>query len=896
MGKGKLAVVVVLICAIAGGLWYFHDLSKPQESAGEYANLADYSSAYQAQDEIKAAQNAYNNAAPAKVIIGRKNDRKKEIALTFDGMADRGVMEGLVRVLQKYHLTGTFFLEGQNAAKDDKLVAVIDKAGFTLGNYSYIGISRGERLSKDQQLQEFCRTQKVLKVTSGKAPELFKFDKTVYTTDLLRAAKSSGLNYAVRSTAFVPVQDLTTEAAVEKFVASLKPGSILSVQLGIPADIKYETGKTDERPAVDKKPNAALKVTPASAPAVVDVVNWLCAALVKDGYTVVPVLDFQKDAVNGTANPATAKPIKKASNGFLASLYQAGQKLWGVSTAYAASRQDLSAGVSDTYLEELKKANGGRLAAEEKMLYTTERAVPFTFTGFSKADSLNYVLQALKESQGKGTFFVSERELQRNAANIDKIAASGQELAIAVYPKATENFADVCRDILRVRQALQSRYGVTTYLVKQSSGAVSDVTKEAVSALHLHLIGATMNVVQTRHKDVAAPEQVLHDIFGKSVYSVGRGWLINIRTDFYAQPKMAAEVFLLLKRRKVDNVTYNSYDDIYGKNPHNDSAYKLKTVGSILSDKAKRWTYPVPEDKYLPITERQPVLASDSLADLLTAMHQRYIGAMDVDAEDRVIGFKNDDIAKFDMTGRIHTDDSVIFITFDDWGTDESINKLLYVLNKHHAAGNFFVLTHNVPHNPNLLRAIAEGGHDIGSHTNLHKPMVVRDPKTNKQVPTMNYVDFYDDMNLSWTKLVSVAGDVEIGGKPALTHYFRPPTLAISELGMEAIFQNGFTYSVSGSTSTEDYSAKNLQQMIKRITDGLYYQGKVRKGAVLVMHMSDVAKYTALALDYVLTANDKRAASDPAKFTAGRLSDYLKDGYSQATPVGEKKKRQIKWW
>ena len=103
------------------------------------------------------------------------------------------------------------------------------------------------------------------------------------------------------------------------------------------------------------------------------------------------------------------------------------------------------------------------------------------------------------------------------------------------------------------------------------------------------------------------------------------------------------------------------------------------------------------------------------------------------------------------------------------------------------------------------------------------------------------------------------------------------------------------SYSVSGSTSTEDYDAKNLQQMIERITDGLYYQGKVRNGAIFVMHMSDFAKYSALALDYVLTANENRPAGDPAKFKVGRLADYLHDGYSQ-TSAEAKKKRQMKWW
>lgn len=904
MSKGKLAALLLLVCVLAGGFWYYQHSQTGTQQTGAYANLTDFTTEYQAKDEVAAANKAYAEAVPAKVIVGKPGDKSKEIALTFDGMADRGVMEGVVTALQKYKLTGTFFLEGQNAAQDAKLVAAIDKAGFPMENYSFIGISQGERLSQEQLLTELCRTQKVLRVTAGKPATLLKLDRTRYVPDLLKGAKACGLDYAVQSTVYVPVPSITTAAEAEQFVATLKPGSIVSVQLGVPAGIVFEKGKTDDRPAVDKQPNLKIKETPAAVPAVVDVVNWVCAALVKDGYAVVPVTAFKDTAVTGTVAPAAKPAPKKAALAALwAYLEKAGTNLWGSSVVYAAPapkkgtvhKADLSAGVSDGYLAGLKENNGGRLAAEEKMLYTTEQSVPFTFTGFTRRDAVDYVLGGLKEINSKATFFVSERELTRDKANIDAIAASGQELAVAIAPKPAEDFNAVCRDILRVRNKLQSQYGVTTYLVKQPSGAVSEVTREAVSALHMHLIGSTMNVVQTRHKDVQDSEQVFREIFGKSVYSVGRGWLINIRTDFYTNPKLAAEMLLLIKRRKVDNIAYNSYDDVYGKNKANDSGYVVKSIGSILADTEKRWTYPVPEKDYLPVTKRAQVLDSDSVEDLLSAMHNRYIGAVDVDYTDRMLGFKKADTEKFDMTGKIKMTKPMVFFTFDDWGTDAPINKLLYVFRKHHVPATFFILTHNVPNNPNLLRAIAEEGHDIGSHTNLHKPMAIRNAK-NKQVPTMNYTEFYDDMDLSWKKLCSVTGDVSINGKPALTHLFRPPTLAISELGMEAVFQNGFTYSVSGSTSTEDYSAKSLDQMIKRITDGLYIHGKVKPGAIFVMHMSDPAKYTAVALDYVLTANEKKPEGDPAKFTVGRLSDYLKNGYSQVPSQKEKNKRKIEWW
>ena len=46
--------------------------------------------------------------------------------------------------------------------------------------------------------------------------------------------------------------------------------------------------------------------------------------------------------------------------------------------------------------------------------------------------------------------------------------------------------------------------------------------------------------------------------------------------------------------------------------------------------------------------------------------------------------------------------------------------------------------------------------------------------------------------------------------------------------------------------------------------------------------MSDTSKYTARALDILLTLNEKKADNDTTKFVVGRLSDYLVPGYDQS--------------
>lgn len=550
-------------------------------------------------------------------------------------------------------------------------------------------------------------------------------------------------------------------------------------------------------------------------------------------------------------------------------------------------------------LDTLRKENNGILATEEKMIYTTDPSIMFTFTGMARKKSVDSVLDALRQVNGKGTFFVTERELKRNADVVREIVAAGHELGICIYPKPEEGFGDVCADILRVKQILKNQYGKDSNLVKQFSGAVREVTKEAVSALGCRLIGANMNAVQSRHKDYQTAEQILPEIVGKAVFSLGRGWIINIRMDFYKKPDLAAELLLYLKRKKIDNIAYNSFDDVAGINPENDSAYSLKSVGQVLSIKDKLWTYPVPEKDYVKGIERYPLLPHDATHEqLVDELSKRYFGEGTVNAHDRSLGFTDEDFAKFDMTGTVKTDDNVIFLTFDDWGHDSAINPLLYVLRKHGVPATFFIITHNVVNSPNLLRAIAEEGHDIASHTNSHKAMVIED-EHGKTRPTMGYEEYYSDMNTSYNRLASIVGDLQWpDGRPVLTKFMRPPTLAISAMGTRAILENGFEYIINGSTSTADYGASSLEQEIKVIRDGLYYRDKLRKGAIFVMHMTSAAKFTATALDVILTANEKKADNDPTKFKVGLLSDYLDYGYSQGKTKKQIKqeKRRIKWW
>lgn len=860
--------LVILIAAFLVGMFLLKDKATTK-TAGEYSKITDLGSAYHIEEAIAEAKAALKkNPEPATVLTNELSG-KKQIALTFDGLTDDTTMMRILDVLKKYKVQATFFVEGINTAENPKIVSAIEKAGHKIGNYTWVGMSQVEKMSQEQMLIDFCRTQKIIKVTTDKLPTLLKCSKTIYNQTLLQTAKACGIESVVKNDVFLPRNQIHSLNEANAFVNTLKPGSIVSVQIGTPVEAKVvEQGKTDDRPAVDKQPSVKEMKQRENVKNedVLDEIERVLITLQVQKYDVKLVEEFPKIRYK-------AKEKKTAFMDILHEVKRQLVDLFTCKTAYAATTDEF---------ENLRTNNGGKLAQEIKMIPTTQQAVVYSFGGLAKENVVDDILYRLDGKGITATFFIFEREMKQYPQVLRKIIAHGHEIGVAIRPKDDAGFEQVCGEIISARQVLKEDFGIETNLVKQPWGAISAVTKEAVSALQCQLIGQSVNVVQSKHKEAKSAEEVMSQIFGKSVFSLARGQIVHFRMDYYANDNLLGNLVEMIKKRKIDNIAYTALDDDSEENPANDSRYTIESIGKVFSNRAFRYEYPVnlenvPEQLR---SENKPVHVN--LDDFKAQVVKRYIGSPEVDEDDRVLGFGHREIRRLDSNGTVRTDAPVIFLTFDDWGTDAAVNKLLYVLRKHKATGTFFVITHNVLNNPNLLRAIAADGNEIGSHTNMHKAMVVRDEKTGKQRQTQTATEYREDIVTSYQRLESVVGDVQVNGNYALTRFFRPPTLAISKIGFETLWDSGYTYIVSGSCSTKDYAAKSLCELVQLMQSGLYDKtGNVKKGAILVMHMSDNAQYTARALDLILTANEAKADGDPSKFRIGRLSDYLKDDYTQ---------------
>jgi len=875
--NNKIAIsLIVLICACLIGVFFFKDFFLTQTS-DDYRKINDMESAYNADAKIAQALEQISKSQDKAAVITGDNRDERQIALTFDGLTDSTSIQRILDLLKRYNAKATFFVDGVQTAEDPQTVVSIKNQGQRIENYTLSGMISMEKLPVAELVSDFCRAQRIIKVTTDQESNLLKCNSTVYTDQLLQAARACGFNSVVESDVFVDIKQISSSQAADDFVKHIKQGSIISIDLKANVDlIVNEPGKTDLRPAIDKQPG--LKQLPAledlGDQGLVNAVERLLIALNKANYTTADVEDFSKQSSITKAITANLPQNSSFDNSentmysltkLAAALKEQLIALFSIKTVYAAEAID-------------------NRAQEIKVISTTEPALSYTFAGLANEAAVNDVLGRLHNIGIKGTFFVFEIEMQRYPETLRKIIDSGHEIGIAIRPKEGETLDETRSSIMRCDKLLREKFGVATNLVKQPWGAVSATTKQAVFSLGGKLIGQSVNVVQSKHKDYTAADQVMGEIFGKYAISLARGQIVHFRMDYYTNNKLLGDLIETIKQRKVDNIAYAASYDNPANNWENDSQYTIKPIGQILNNKKFVYQYPVyladvPEhlryDGPSPNINQRNFLAEAS---------KRYIGNKDVTNEDRIIGFSKMDIRRLDTSGVIQTEDNVIFLTFDDWGTDAAVNKLLYVLRKHQAVGSFFILTNHVLNNSNLLRAIAMEGHEISSHSDQHKPMAVRDPKTGRQVKTQTKEEYLQDLATSYRKLRAVTGDIIINDKPALTRFFRPPTLAISRMGFKTLFDTGYEYIISGS-SIGDYEAESVAQLVRIIKDNIYTKkGEVKKGTILVLHMGDTSPYTSIAIDILLTANAAKDDSDPSKFKVGRFSDYLTDGYSQRKP------------
>ncbi|MEG6523446.1 polysaccharide deacetylase family protein [Desulfotomaculum sp. 1211_IL3151] len=532
---------------------------------------------------------------------------------------------------------------------------------------------------------------------------------------------------------------------------------------------------------------------------------------------------------------------------------------------------------------EMRKANNGHKARQLTYLYTAQSAVSFTFRSISDRDKLLKVLDALDQLDAKGTFFVTGKEILNHKENVDEIVRRGHQIANGGYgmntsDSSTLDFETLCYEIDMGERYLKAYLG-SAYKDSENKyympmyGAGGNIP-EAASALGYDPVATyNRNAMMSAYRNLPADEIIAK--YYANVSAMHRGDVVYFRLDYLTTEGAVEELVYETGIKMVKKVPYDivTIADLARSNLVYEPRSRDDAIGSDLI----RASY------------------GNSETDLLSKIFRGYIGNPSISSSGNLLGFTDEEISRIDTTGRIDTKgEKVIFLTFDDWGYDDNITPLLDVLKKYDVKATFFVRVGNASlpldsnmYMPNLLRAIALGGHDIGSHTFSHMKVDITTQAEKEQLQ-QNLVAAHREMSRY------------IGDTGSLKLFFRPPTLAVSKLGLETVFDCGYEYIINGDFSTHDYEASSAQELIDKFKYGIDRNDavatqdtpeesvfRIEPGSIVVMHMSENAKFTPAALDEVIPYYMEQG------YRFAKLSDYLTGGYENPPVVKTETSAQI---
>ncbi|BCJ94501.1 hypothetical protein acsn021_20700 [Anaerocolumna cellulosilytica] len=1097
--KKRILLNIAFIVIAGGALVYFlffYGRDKESQTVNGTQTLYDSAS------DIKKALLSLEDKDGKAEVIGSINTFEKVAALTFDGMLTQETGEKLISLLNKYDVKAVFFLPGIPAAEDSDMVRLLSESGQTIGNYTLSARKYLEELTKEELVEDFVKTNRILLDITGGAPEVLKANVTEYTDDFLYAAYASGLKQVVKSDYYLNYQSFSNKKTALEFLKGIKRGAVISFKTDSSLDeSEYDNSKKseEEKPAIDKEPTIETKdMTPVNKDtAFLQNVEYLLQAMAVENYSFVAVdelnlyrdMDYTFDFTQlrnlnkgklakvyknmNTALPSVALTFRGISDeekvtkmlGLLkekdlkATFFVTGEEilnyperieaiikdghqvgnggLSGASLEDAAFEKavfeiyktdvllkdkynintklfmpvygkyndkvreaasalgykvitysknpvtedrstlhslliyfkngfrqgdilffrldyhnDIVKVVTKTYelLENssktvalvkdmltnpfvlpssnskpvpsktggskgnggkkpdkeititpkpeepvkeedtdpyqvdkspdnyagMRKHNQGKTAVQLTNLYTTQPAVSFVFRDISNRESLLKVLKELDRLNAKGTFFVTGKEIMKYESNIDEIVKYGQDIANGGYGMNSSNpsslsYEEISYEIDMGERYLKAYLGdayddtVNKYYMPMYADAGGNVLEAAKALGYEKVITYNRSTMTKAYQNLSA-EEIISKYYS-NMSALYRGDIVYFRLDYLTNKNQIEKLVYQTGTKLVKNATYDivSVATLAESNLVYEARSRTDAIGGNLVKKA----YGYPENN------------------LLKKLFTHYIGNPFIDSSEVLHGLTEEEIKRIDTTGKIDTKgEKVIFLTFDDWGYDDNITKLLNVLKKYNVEASFFVRVGNEKMsfdsdftNPNLLRAIALEGHDIGNHTFRHMKVDITS-QAEKELLQQDILTAHQEMS----RYIGDTGNLKL--------LFRPPTLAVSKLGLETVFDSGYDYIINGDFSTHDYEAASAEELIHKLKYGINEDDasqwvtedtpeesilRIESGSIVVMHMSEDARYTPEALDAVIPYYIKKG------YRFAKLSDYLKNGYEQAS-------------
>ena len=163
--------------------------------------------------------------------------------------------------------------------------------------------------------------------------------------------------------------------------------------------------------------------------------------------------------------------------------------------------------------------------------------------------------------------------------------------------------------------------------------------------------------------------------------------------------------------------------------------------------------------------------------------------------------------------------EKIVALTFDDGPNPLYTEKILAVLAEEQVHATFFVLGEHARRYPEWVRREIEAGHEVGTHSDLHKDVIRMDR---------------GELAADLAQAVS-AVEAATGRKP---QYFRPPHGFRDALVLAEAHRQGLTV-VNWSVMSRDWTNPGVDVLVERM------QKAVTPGAIILLHDGDGLKQLA---------------------------------------------------
>ena len=181
------------------------------------------------------------HALPPPIVAGelvRLQTRQHVVALTFDGGGNADAAKGVLAILRREHVPGTFFLTGHFVKTYPLLARAIGRR-YPVANHTVDHLDL-RRLSTPSATREITRAQALILHATGRDPRpLFRFPygaRDARTLGIVHSLGYASVRWTVDTWGWMGLASQTVAGAARRVLDGLVPGEIVLMHLGSARD------------------------------------------------------------------------------------------------------------------------------------------------------------------------------------------------------------------------------------------------------------------------------------------------------------------------------------------------------------------------------------------------------------------------------------------------------------------------------------------------------------------------------------------------------------------------------------------------------------------------------------------------------------------------------------